>query len=108
MLNSIKMEHFDNVDELKSKCIQIFIWQEFRGFSWEHFFFLLLKVGFPTLEIQAPENLWYYKYFCFDVALAKKMYKLTSRDQDNFIYSLRLAEATVCLKEETFSIKFQS
>lgn len=37
MLDSIKMEHFDNVDELKSKCFQIFILQGSRAFSWKHF-----------------------------------------------------------------------
>lgn len=82
MLDSIKMEHFDNVDELKSKCFQIFILQEFRAFSWKLFFgvlvcFFFFKGGFPPLDVQAPENLSYCKDFCFDVALAKKTYKLT-------------------------------
>lgn len=56
---TIKMEHFDNVNELKMfpdfhfTGIDTFFLETLLGFG---LYCSVFKVGFPTLEIQAPEN----------------------------------------------------
>ena len=66
MLDSIKMEHFDNVDEPKSNvsnsscCRNLFI---YLSIYLSIYLFIYFYWGFPTLKIIASENLSCCNYF---------------------------------------------